>query len=71
MDAITDHTSMGVADAAYSRLRADILGGELLPGNSVPVMLRFQKTDPVTGYSLTFLSGQGDARLFNGDGSKP
>jgi DNA-binding GntR family transcriptional regulator len=32
MDAITDHTSMGVADAAYSRLRADILGGELLPG---------------------------------------
>src|SRR3954466_13995544 len=32
MDAITDYTSMGVADAAYSRLRADILGGELLPG---------------------------------------
>src|ERR1043165_1318875 len=32
MDAITDHSSMGVADAAYSRLRADILGGELLPG---------------------------------------
>ena len=32
MDAITDHTSMGVADAAYHRLRADILGGELLPG---------------------------------------
>ena len=32
MDAITDYTSMGVADAAYTRLRADILGGELLPG---------------------------------------
>ena len=32
MDAITDHSSMGVADAAYSRLRSDILGGELLPG---------------------------------------
>jgi len=32
MDAITDYTSMGVADAAYSRLRADIVGGELLPG---------------------------------------
>ena len=26
MDAITDYTSMGVADAAYSRLRTDILG---------------------------------------------
>ena len=32
MDAITDHSSMGVADAVYGRLRADILGGELLPG---------------------------------------
>lgn len=32
MDAITDHSPIGVADAAYSRLRADILGGELLPG---------------------------------------
>src|ERR1043165_5165458 len=32
MDAITDHSPMGVGDAAYSRLRADILGGELLPG---------------------------------------
>ena len=32
MDAITEHTSLGVADAAYSRLRTDILGGELLPG---------------------------------------
>src|ERR1043166_6419611 len=32
MDAITNHSPMGVADAAYSRLRADILGGELLPG---------------------------------------
>src|SRR5213079_621253 len=32
MDAITDTGTMGVADAAYSRLRSDILGGELLPG---------------------------------------
>src|SRR3954463_13665214 len=32
MDAITEPHSVGVADAAYSRLRADILGGELLPG---------------------------------------
>jgi GntR family transcriptional regulator, carbon starvation induced regulator len=32
MDAITDTAAMGVADAAYSRLRSDILGGELLPG---------------------------------------
>ena len=30
MDARTEQPS--VADAAYSRLRADILGGELLPG---------------------------------------
>src|SRR5437764_1650927 len=32
MDAITEYSSVGVADAAYSRLRSDILGGELLPG---------------------------------------
>src|SRR5947208_3434385 len=32
MDAIMDTAAMGVADAAYSRLRSDILGGELLPG---------------------------------------
>src|SRR5437764_991370 len=32
MDAITEYSSMGVADAAYSRLRSDTLGGELLPG---------------------------------------
>ena len=32
MDAITEPHSLGVADAAYGRLRADILGGELLPG---------------------------------------
>jgi DNA-binding transcriptional MocR family regulator len=32
MDAITDTAAMGVADAAYCRLRSDILGGELLPG---------------------------------------
>jgi GntR family carbon starvation induced transcriptional regulator len=32
MDAITDHGAMGAGDAAYSRLRSDILGGELLPG---------------------------------------
>ena len=32
MDAITEPHSLGVADAAYSRLRSDILGGELLPG---------------------------------------
>ena len=31
MDAITDHGAMGAGDAAYSRLRSDILGGELLP----------------------------------------
>src|SRR3954453_21214429 len=32
MDAIMDTAAMGVADAAYGRLRSDILGGELLPG---------------------------------------
>jgi len=32
MDAITEPHSLGVAEAAYSRLRSDILGGELLPG---------------------------------------
>src|SRR5205823_115930 len=32
MDAITELHSLGVAEAAYSRLRSDILGGELLPG---------------------------------------
>jgi len=32
MDAITEPHSVGVADAAYGRLRSDILGGELLPG---------------------------------------
>src|SRR3954451_23482660 len=32
MDAITEHHSVGVADVAYSRLRSDILCGELLPG---------------------------------------
>src|ERR1043165_9349338 len=32
MDAITEPHALGVADAAYSRLRSDILGGELLPG---------------------------------------
>src|SRR6185369_5472234 len=32
MDAVTEPHTLGVAEAAYSRLRSDILGGELLPG---------------------------------------
>src|SRR3954463_13426539 len=32
MDAITEPHSVGVADAAYGRLRSDILGGALQPG---------------------------------------
>src|ERR1043165_489919 len=32
MDAITELHSLGCADVAHSRLRSDILGGELLPG---------------------------------------
>lgn len=55
-------------------LRVYLDGGILWPGNSMFVALRFQKKDvstPVTGYNLGFLSGQGDARQFNTDGSKP
>src|ERR1041384_3873625 len=32
MDAITEPHALGVADAAYSRLRSDILGGDLVRG---------------------------------------
>jgi hypothetical protein len=55
----------------YVRLYLD--GGVLLPGNSRPVTLRFKKKDvstPVGSYNLIFLSGQGDARRFNRDGSR-
>lgn len=53
-------------------VRLYLSGGVLLPGNSMPTTLRFKKQDvntPVTGYSLGFLSGQGDARRFNRDGT--
>jgi cytochrome c peroxidase len=56
----------------YVRIYLD--GGVLLPGNTMPVSLRFHRADghtAVTGYTLSLLSGQGDARQFRSDGSKP
>jgi len=53
--------------------RVYLSGGVLVPGNKMSVTLRFMRKTvnaPVNGYSLAFLSGQGNPRLFNSDGSK-
>lgn len=54
-------------------VRVYLDGGTLLPGNTMFATLRFQKKDvstSVSGYTLAFLSGQGDAQIFRSDGSK-
>jgi hypothetical protein len=54
-------------------VRLHLNGGVLPPGNTMPVTLRFKKKDvntPVGSYDLVFLSGQGNARNFNRDGSR-
>jgi hypothetical protein len=56
----------------YVRLYLD--GGVLLPGNTAAATLRFSKASggaPVAGYTLGFLSGQGDPSHFDDSGVKP
>jgi hypothetical protein len=53
-------------------VRVFLDGGALLPGNAQPITLRFKRAragTKVTGYTLGFLSGQGDARRFTSTGA--
>jgi hypothetical protein len=61
----------GVTRDGKPYLRVYLEGGMLAPGASMPLTLRFHhgRRGGVTGYGLTFLSGQGDPRAFRSDGT--
>jgi hypothetical protein len=61
----------GTADG-LPYLRVFLSAGVLLPGNGMPITLRLVRAavdEPVTGYTLSLLSGQGDPSQFASDGS--
>jgi cytochrome c peroxidase len=63
----------GITKDGMPYLRVYLSDGVLVPGNRMSVTLRFKRKTvnaPVNGYSLGFLSGQGNPRLFSSDGSK-